>query len=178
MTVPVYCLGACVSISVAFAADKAGKRTPFIFGSLFTIMIGYTMCISTGLPAVVYAGVFFATAGVYGAHPGNISLIANNLSPASKRAAGTGIHFAIGNLAGAMASNFYRSKDSPRYVLGHALEIGFVAAGLIAVSLLAFNYHRINKERDRKCAEGEHLRYTEKQLAEQGDRAVTYRYML
>jgi hypothetical protein len=178
MTVPVYTLAAGVSITVAFAADKAGKRTPFIFGSLCTILIGYIMCISSGLPAVVYAGIFFAAAGVYGAHPGNISLIANNLSPASKRAAGTGIHFAIGNLAGAMASNFYRAKDSPRYILGHALEIGFVTAGMIVVSLMAFNYHRINKDRDRRCAEGEHLKYTGQQLAEQGDRAVTYRYML
>lgn len=64
MTVPVYTLAACTSIAVAYAADKLGKRTPFLFGSLFVIMIGYIMCISTGSPAVVYAGVFFAAAGV------------------------------------------------------------------------------------------------------------------
>jgi Major Facilitator Superfamily len=64
MTVPVYTLAACVSIMVAYAADKVGKRTPFLFGSLFVIMIGYIMCISTGSPATVYAGVFFAAAGV------------------------------------------------------------------------------------------------------------------
>jgi hypothetical protein len=91
------------------------------------------MCISAGgRPAVVYAGIFIAAAGVYGAHPGNISLISNNLAPNSKRAAGTGIHFAFGNWAGgelpaslrlillanavalAMASNFYRAADAPR----------------------------------------------------------------
>ena len=64
MTVPVYTLAACVSIAVAFAADKVGKRTPFLFGSLFVVLIGYIMCISTGKPGVVYAGVFFAAAGV------------------------------------------------------------------------------------------------------------------
>jgi hypothetical protein len=113
-----------------------------------------------------------------GAHPSNISLIANNLSPSSKRAAGIGIHFALGNLAGAMASNFYRAKDSPRYILGHALEIGFVTMGMVATALFALIGWRINKKRESLCEHGEHLQYSEEQLAEQGDQALTYRYML
>ena len=113
-----------------------------------------------------------------GAHPSNISLIANNLSPSSKRAAGIGIHFALGNLAGAMASNFYRAKDSPRYILGHALEIGFVTMGMIVASLFALIGWRINKDRQKRCERGEYLQYSEQQLAELGDKALTYRYML
>jgi len=46
------------------------------------------------------------------------------------------VHIGAGNLAGAMASNFYRAADKPKYVLGHSLEIGFVSVGLIAVSVL------------------------------------------
>jgi hypothetical protein len=77
-----------------------------------------------------------------------------------------------------MASNFYRANDAPRYILGHSLEIGFVGMGLIAVSTLAFCYNKINKTRDKQVAEGEHLQYTPEQLAEMGDRAVTFRYIL
>jgi hypothetical protein len=196
MTVPIYLVAACIGIAVAWSADKAKKRTPFIAASHAAILTGFIMCISSGKPAVVYVGILIAAAGVYGAHPGNISLISNNLAPNSKRAAGTGIHFAGGNLAGgkcqqvssyyywltiyalAMASNFYRAKDSPRYILGHALEIGFVSMGLITVATLAFNYNRENKKRDRLMAQGEHLKYTEEELSEQGDRAVTFRYIL
>ena len=36
----------------------------------------------------------------------------------------------------AMASNFYRSKDAPHYVLGHALELAFIGAGVIALIIL------------------------------------------
>ena len=77
-----------------------------------------------------------------------------------------------------MASNFYRAKDSPRYILGHALEIGFVGMGMIVAALFALIGWRINKDRERRCEHGEHLQYSNEQLAEQGDQALTYRYML
>lgn len=100
LTVPVYSLAALVCVVVAWHADKQRRRIPFIAGGHIAMLIGFIMCISTGNPAVVYTGVFIVAAGMYAAHPGNISLISNNLAPNAKRAAGTGIHFAGGNLAG------------------------------------------------------------------------------
>jgi hypothetical protein len=67
-----------------------------------------------------------------------------------------------------MASNFYRTEDSPRYILGHALELGFIGAGIIALLVLVFNYKRINAKRE----------YTPEELGALGDRAMTYRYFL
>jgi sugar phosphate permease len=107
MTVPIYIFAACVGVIVAWSSDKKKKRTPFIACSQIAILIGYIMCISSGRPAVVYTGIFIAAAGVYGAHPGNISLISNNLAPNSKRAAGTGIHFAFGNWAGGKCTRWF-----------------------------------------------------------------------
>jgi len=77
-----------------------------------------------------------------------------------------------------MASNFYRSKDAPHYVLGHALELGFIVAGLIALVLLVFNYRRINAKRERQLGEGVHNGYTPEELSALGDRAMTFKYML
>lgn len=74
----------------------------------------------------------------------------------------------------AMASNFYRAADKPKYILGHGLELGFVAAGLIAVLALRFNYDRINKSRDK---EGMGM-HTEAEMSDMGDRAPTFRYVL
>jgi len=178
LTVPIYAFAAGMSILFAWLSDRAGKRTPFILPLMFVILVGFVMCISSSRPGVVYAGIFIATAGVYGAYPGNIALISNNLAGSSKRAAGMALHVAGGNLSGAMASNFYRAKDSPRYILGHALEIGFVCAGIVAVSILVVNYMRINKKRARQLAAGEHNTFTPKELSDMGDRAITFRYML
>lgn len=76
-----------------------------------------------------------------------------------------------------MASNFYREKDSPRYILGHALELGFIGAGIVAALILVFSYTAINKKRERLLRSGRQGN-TNKQLSEKGDKAVTFRYML
>jgi hypothetical protein len=77
-----------------------------------------------------------------------------------------------------MASNFYRTKDAPHYVLGHALELAFIVAGLVAGLVLVLNYRRINKKRARQMAEGAHNGYTPEEMSALGDRAITFRYFL
>lgn len=77
-----------------------------------------------------------------------------------------------------MASNFYRAEDAPRYILGHALELGFIGAGIIGLLVLVFNYKRINKKRGRQLAEGAHNGYTPEELGELGDRSMTFKYVL
>lgn len=100
------------------------------------------------------------------------------MAGSTKRATGQAIQIAVGNLAGAMASNFYRAEDAPRYVLGHALELGFICAGIVALLVLLFNYKRINKKRERQLANGEHNGYTPEELGELGDRSMTFKYVL
>lgn len=73
-----------------------------------------------------------------------------------------------------MASNFYRSGDAPKYTLGHALELGFVVAGLIAVGILRLTYSRINEKREREGTGG----LSEEEMSKMGDKAPTYRYTL
>lgn len=77
-----------------------------------------------------------------------------------------------------MASNFYRAADAPRYKLGHALEIGFICVGIIALLIQVWNYRRINRKRDAQLAAGEHNGYTPEELSDMGDRAITFRYTL
>ncbi|OAR01925.1 hypothetical protein LLEC1_02383 [Akanthomyces lecanii] len=90
---------------------------------------------------------------------------------------GMALQIGIGNLGGAMASNFYRKKDKPRFILGHALELGFIGVGVVAAVLLLLSYRRINHKRDRQMREGADRLHTEEELAAMGDRAVTFRYM-
>lgn len=89
-----------------------------------------------------------------------------------------GIQISVGNLAGAMASNFYRSNDAPRYILGHALEIGFITAGIIAASIQIVSYKKVNVKRGRAIANAEHNGYTPEELSDLGDKAITFRYTL
>jgi hypothetical protein len=76
-----------------------------------------------------------------------------------------------------MASNFYRQKDGPRYYLGHGLEIGFIAVGMMAAILLILGYRITNKKRDKRMQDGAETQLSPEELSAQGDRAVTWRYM-
>lgn len=44
--------------------------------------------------------------------------LGNNLSGQYKRGVGMALHIGIGNFSGAIASNIYRTQDSPRFKLG------------------------------------------------------------
>jgi hypothetical protein len=73
-----------------------------------------------------------------------------------------------------MASNFYRKNDSPKYLLGHGLELAFVVVGMVAVLGMRFNYKRINKKRDALPLEHQ----ADVDMSRLGDRAPTFRYVL
>ncbi|RGP60417.1 tartrate transporter [Fusarium longipes] len=148
-----------------------------IWVNIFVYWGLFWLCISTNNPKVVYGGVFIAACAIYPAFPGVITWLANNLSGSYKRSVGMAIQIGVGNLGGAMASNFYRQKDGPRYILGHALELGFISGGIIAALILIFSYSRINKSRERRMAAGEHEAISEEELSALGDKAVTWRYM-
>ncbi|KAK5998874.1 putative transporter [Cladobotryum mycophilum] len=177
MTVPIYVVAAILAVITAYLSDKAKKRSPFVIGFLFLMIVGYAMCISSSNPKVVYGGVFLVAAGIYPAFPGVICWLSNNLSGSYKRSAGMAIQIGVGNLGGAMASNFYRQTDSPRYILGHALELGFITLGIVAAFILIFCYSKINRKRERELADGAGLSVTAQELSKLGDRAVTFRYI-
>lgn len=178
LTVPIYITASILAVVVAWFSDRVGKRYPFILVCLVIMLCGFIMCVASSTPGVIYAGVFIAACALYPAFPGNITWLSNNLAGSTKRATGQAIQIAMGNMAGAMASNFYRAEDKPRYVLGHSLEIGFIGAGIIAVLVLVFSYKRINRKRERQMAEGAYNGYTPEELSALGDRAPTFRYFL
>ncbi|KAL9597852.1 MAG: hypothetical protein Q9219_004873 [cf. Caloplaca sp. 3 TL-2023] len=177
LTVPIYITAAVLAVAVARFSDRSGQRSPYIFTCMCAIAVGFIICIAAsahgGVPGVVYAGIFIAVCGIYPAFPGNVTWISNNLAGSYKRSAGMAIHIGVGNLAGAMASNFYRTKDSPKYILGHALELAFVVVGLCAVVGLRWSYVRINRSRDQRPP----VEFSDEKNSDMGDRAPTFSYI-
>lgn len=138
------------------------------------MLITTSRCLASGNGKVVYAGLFLAACGMYPASPGVIAWLANNLGGSYKRNTGMALQ---GNLGDAMASNFYRQADKPRYILGHSLALGFVVAGICAASVLVVGYNRINKNREQDMRRGRRAEFTEEELSFKGNKAITWRYM-
>ncbi|KAF1739014.1 putative transporter C11D3.18C [Beauveria bassiana] len=177
MTIPIYITASVLAVFSAFFSDRVGMRSPFIVTLLCGMAAGFGMCIGSSDPKVVYGGVFFAACCIYPAFPGVITWLSNNLAGSYKRNVGMALQVGIVNLGGAMAANFYRKKDKPRFILGHALELGFIGLGIVAAVSLVVTYRRINDKRDRQMREGAERLHTAEELAAMGDRAVTFRYM-
>ncbi|KAB8227124.1 putative MFS nicotinic acid transporter Tna1 [Aspergillus alliaceus] len=177
LTVPIYITAAVVAVVAAWLSDRRKQRSPFILFFMGLIAIGFIIVLAStgrGVPGVVYFGVFVSVVGIYPAFPGNITWLSANLAGDYKRASGMAIQIGLGNLAGAMASNFYRAQDAPNYILGHALELGFCVVGMIAVVILRLSYQMVNKKRDRMDVSA----YDEVEMEKMGDRSPMFRYML
>ncbi|RYP02954.1 hypothetical protein DL764_005480 [Monosporascus ibericus] len=173
MIVPIYITAAILAVFFAYISDRLGKRSPFVVSFLLIMIVGFSMVhIHVEPPSRLRRRLRSRLA-----FPGVITWLANNLAGSYKRSAGMAIQIGVGNLGGAVASNFYRQKDAPRYILGHALELAFIGAGVVAAIILIVAYAAINKKRDRAVQDGGQDRYTAAEPSAKGDRAVTFRYI-
>ncbi|EPQ50490.1 MFS general substrate transporter [Gloeophyllum trabeum ATCC 11539] len=181
LTVPPYVFATIVLLIFALWSDRIKKRSPFIMAGLIMLLIGFVINITDAPIGAKYFGTFFCVAGSYAAFPGVVAWLGNNMVGQYKRGVGMALHIGIGNFAGAISSNVYRSKDAPRYIVGHGIELMFVGIGFICVPLVVFLYTRINAQRDRaerEAGEKGAVVYSAQELREMGDRAPAFRYML
>jgi len=191
-------------------------RSPFILVGLAMCLVGFSINISNAPSSAKYFGTFLSAGGSYAAYPGVVAWwrsfifalfahayrffrLGNNLSGQYKRGTGMAMQMGIGNFGGIMIISFYRSQDSPRFILGReaclsmsapepnipvidALELMFIGIGFIVIPSIVFSYIGINRKRDssEKAAleDGMPAKYTPQELQMMGDRAPDFRYTL
>ncbi|KAG9661367.1 MFS general substrate transporter, partial [Aureobasidium melanogenum] len=118
-------VGAFLSVLlVTWLSDKYRMRGPFMLAGLVIAIGGYIMLISNNHHTIQYGGTFLVAAGIFPCSPLVMGWLANNLAPHYVRATGTGFQIMIANCAAFIATFTYLSKDAPRYITGHAINIG------------------------------------------------------
>ncbi|KAI6045457.1 MFS general substrate transporter [Pisolithus marmoratus] len=147
LTIPIYVAATISTITVAHFSDTMKIRFPFIVVSEFIGLVGYIIQITDASMGVKYFGTFFIVTGIYTGVPCSVGWLANNLRGKYKRAVGGALQVGTANLGGIIASNIFRTQDEPRFILGFAIEIGFLCMGLIVTVLSAYAYHRANTAR-------------------------------
>lgn len=148
LSVPPYVVGFITTLTTAFIADRVILRGPFIlFWSCFVIT-GYAILISHVSAAVKYFAIFLTVAGVSPNIAMAISYVGANFGPVYTRAAVMGFFFTIGNSSGLISSNIYPTKEGPRFVKGHAINLGFAGLTFLVTSLIMFINWRENRARD------------------------------
>jgi MFS family permease len=149
LTVPPYAVAFVFTLSVAVASEKLKIRAPFIMGSASFAVIGYIILLSAKKPGVSYVGTIFAAAGIYPATAIVLSWPANNVSGQTKRATANAMQISIGNLGAVLGTQLYRSRDGPRFYVGHGFALGYLCANVIVVGSLWAVLRAENARRDR-----------------------------
>lgn len=142
---------ACAFVTVlltGYFSDRAGARGPFMLAGITLAIIGYILLISSGQPHINYAGTFFVAAGIFPCSPLVMGWLANNLAPHYVRATGTGAQIMIANVAAFIATFTYISTDGPRYITGHAINLGMLGMALIITTIMIVYVKVENKKRD------------------------------
>lgn len=150
LTVPIYVAATISMISVSHISDKMRIRSPFIFALQFITLVGFAIEISSSPSGVKYFGTFLCVIGSYTGVPCSIGWLANNINGRYKRAVGLALQGCIGKFGGIIASNIFLTRDQPRYIPGHAIEIGISGAGMLVTVVTAYTFHRLNSVADER----------------------------
>ncbi|KAL7336798.1 MFS general substrate transporter [Rhodotorula toruloides] len=182
MTLPVY-IAACIFVLVtSLLADRQKKRFVYMMLDLVLCAVGLIINLTPAPTGVKYFGLILTACGAYGGLPTSVTWLTNNLSGQTKRATGSAFQIGIGNLGALASTNAYRTKDKPRYIMGHSIMLAFTAIGLVAAPLYAFLLERENKKKlayqalpdghpDKKV-------WTAEEIREAGDRAPEFMYTI
>ena len=149
MTAPPYAFAFITTMTTAYFSDRYARRAVFILFWLTITIIGFTILIILENSYVKYFAVFLTTGGISPCVATCIAFISCNISPHTKRATALAFMLSVGNSGGAISGQIYRSTDAPRFILGHAVNLGFCIMALITAFILLISFWLENRRRDR-----------------------------
>lgn len=202
LTIPIYVFAAICTIVLSFLSDHYQVRWSFIVGAFSFAVCGFIAQLAIPhpkLPGLTYGFLFPIAAGMYSGYPPIItwmgkliqflrssttltSILANNLSPSSKRAVGMALFISIANMGGVMGSNVYLSRQAPKYPAGFGVSMAMLLAAILMTFVLRYAYNRENKKKEKLLAgigeEGVRAMYSEEELVHMGDMSPFFKYTL
>jgi MFS family permease len=149
LSVPVYAWGCLMTCVIGFLGDRIGNRSYINFALFGVGLAAYIILIVSRSAALSYFAVYLAVSAIYPIIPNSVAWVASNVEGSYKRAVTLAIAIGFGNINGAVTANIYRSRDKPRYVLGHAIVLAYIAIGLISSIVFFVLLKRENARRDR-----------------------------
>ncbi|KAF8311067.1 high-affinity nicotinic acid transporter-like protein [Clavulina sp. PMI_390] len=174
MTIPCYALGAITYLSVAWFADRTGRRASFIIFFTVIAMIGYIILLSTATPGADYFACFLCAMGLYVIVGLPYSWLPANTPRYGKRTTANGLQLTVGNSSGVMVPFIYTKK--PRFTKGHAITLAMLGVALVIHSILWISYHIANRRRAEGKEDYKTEGMTDEQVEEMGDESPRFVY--
>ncbi|KAJ5084533.1 hypothetical protein NUU61_009112 [Penicillium alfredii] len=155
LTVPVYIWASLFYLVIANLSDRVRMRAVFMVPLCLVSTIGYAMLLGVDVHArgPLYFATYVCVTGIYCVVGLGVSWNANSHAGYYKRTMAVGLQQSIGNCAGLIAGQIYKSTTNGRYVVGHSVSLAAMCVaffGNIAMWTL-LRYH--NKKRASMPAE-------------------------
>jgi len=146
-TAPPFLLAAAISFGLAMHSDKKDERSLHIVAPMCTAIVGFAISVGTLNQPARYFASFLFVGGCFASNGLIYSWAASvlNDTPEKKAVAGAIINV-LGQVGNIGSPYFFRSQDSPRYIM--AMILLMVFAGLCATCCLFLKYdlRRANKK--------------------------------
>ncbi|KAG2185027.1 hypothetical protein INT43_000940 [Umbelopsis isabellina] len=152
MSAPPYMFAAVVMIYMAHSSDKKYERA-------YHAIVGASLCF-TGYLLLL--------------------LLTDRSTPSMKRSVATAMAVSANNSAGLLGSHIYKPDDSPRYLRGHSVNLGFISLFMILTLVQRYLLKRQNRIKAVLRESGEHQTLLEQPINRKliGDRQLNYEYAL
>nr|POE94507.1 putative transporter [Quercus suber] len=151
LTIPVYVTGGLAFVLIAWISDRLSVRGPFLWLANSFGIVGYTLILCPTSHGVKYLGTFLCAIAVYSGPGINLAWLNVNMAPHYRRATAVGLQQTIGNTAGIVAGQIYRTSP---YVLGNSFSLGALCLSQVVIAVEWFYLRRLNEEK-RKILAGE-----------------------
>ncbi|KAG9253007.1 major facilitator superfamily domain-containing protein [Emericellopsis atlantica] len=177
LTIPVFFWASAAYMVVSYMSDKWKQRAMFMMPACLVTAVGYA--VNLGVPmdqrGALYFSTFLIAPGVYMIVGLNCAWLLNSHAPYYKRAMAIGMNQSIGNTAGIVVGQIFRTKQNGKYVMGLS---GSLAAVMLAVLGHITLYTYLRRENNRRKNLTEEEREAEIAAGKTGDFHPDYRYAL
>jgi MFS family permease len=168
LTIPVYLWGAIIFLFLAFISDRYEIRGPIVmFANIFGI-IGYILLLTVSSNGVKYFATYLCAVAVYVGPGLNLTWLNVNVAPHYRRAAAIGFQQTMGNTAGIVAGQIYRTAP---YKLGNSFSLGALCLSQVLILGKMFYLKKQNKDKARIRAGG-----ADERKVTSGDREADFLY--
>ncbi|KAL8719452.1 MAG: hypothetical protein Q9225_003541 [Loekoesia sp. 1 TL-2023] len=149
-TIPIYAAALVVAFLTAWISDTLRHRYTFVILGAAINAIGYVVLLAqASLPVKVrYMALYLVECGLWIGSPVEVVWLTSNLGGHYKRAIGSAIQVATGNMSGFVASNVFITSQAPRYPVGYGVALAMTVVAAAAATVLFLGLRRENRRRD------------------------------
>lgn len=171
--VPIWLVGALISMTINITAGKLKLRFPFIlFGSTLCTIGWAIQLVQVSPSGIRYFALYFIATGAFLQLPLCVSWLSANTIGRPRKAVAHALQIGFGNSANFVSANVFITAQKPKYMTGFSAGLAITVMGFVAACALEAVLWMKNKRADEREARGE------KETKLVGKDGVKFRYTL